>query len=212
MTKTTKFRRATKAAVKQMKKAAKGLEKKVGQPARKRRIERVMRGAAETAATAGAGVLAVAAIEGGVRAFRRRNRAADLAFTVELAESPDQAIDRVTEALKGEGFGVLTRIDAHVVLKQKLDVGFRPYTILGACNPHLAHRALAHRADVGLMLPCNVTVEAAESGAGSVVRIANPEALLAAGRLDRDDVMAELMDEARGRLERVATALGSKAQ
>lgn len=76
----------------------------------------------------------------------------------------DEVIDTVTEALKVEGFGVLTRIDVNNVLKTKIDVDFRPYTILGACNPVLAHKALSARPDVGLMLPCNVTVE--QSGEG----------------------------------------------
>ncbi len=128
-----------------------------------------------------------------------------LAFEARLAATPDLAIERVTDALKAEGFGVLTRIDTHQVFKQKLGIEFRPYTILGACNPTLAHRALAHSALVGLLLPCNVTVEAAPGG--SVVRIANPEAMLLAAGMDRDPAMVELMHDVRDRLERVAAAL-----
>ena len=128
-----------------------------------------------------------------------------LAFEARLAATPDLAIERVTDALKAEGFGVLTRIDTHQVFKQKLGIEFRPYTILGACNPTLAHRALSHTAMVGLLLPCNVTVEAADGG--SVVRIANPEAMLLAGGMENDPAMVELMHEVRGRLERVAAAL-----
>lgn len=128
-----------------------------------------------------------------------------IAFEARLAATQDQAIERVTDALKAEGFGVLTRIDTHQVFKQKLGIEFRPYTILGACNPTLAHRALSHSAIVGLLLPCNVTVEAADGG--SVVRIANPEAMLLAGGLESDPAMVELMHEVRGRLERVAAAL-----
>lgn len=86
----------------------------------------------------------------------------------------DEVIDTVTEALKVEGFGVLTRIDVNNVLKTKIDVDFRPYTILGACNPVLAHKALSARPDVGLMLPCNVTVE--QSGEDEcLVRFIDPE-------------------------------------
>lgn len=128
-----------------------------------------------------------------------------IAFEARLATSPDHAIERVTAALKAEGFGVLTRIDAHEVFQQKLGIQFRPYTILGACNPTLAHRALSQSAMVGLLLPCNVTVEAA--GDGTVVRIANPEAMLLAGGMEHDPAMAELMHDTRGRLERVAAAL-----
>jgi uncharacterized protein (DUF302 family) len=128
-----------------------------------------------------------------------------IAFEARLNTTPDHAIERVTAALKAEGFGVLTRIDTHEVFKQKLGIEFRPYTILGACNPTLAHRALSQSAMVGLLLPCNVTVESA--GDGSVVRIANPEAMLLAGGMERDPAMVELMHDARGRLERVAAAL-----
>ncbi len=128
-----------------------------------------------------------------------------IAFEARLAATPDQAIERVTDALKAEGFGVLTRIDTHQVFKQKLGIEFRPYTILGACNPTLDHRALTHSATVGLLLPCNVTVEAADGG--SMIRIANPEAMLLAGGMDGDPAMVELMHEVRGRLERVAAAL-----
>ena len=128
-----------------------------------------------------------------------------IAFEARLATTQDDAIERVTAALKAEGFGVLTRIDTHDVFKQKLGIEFRPYTILGACNPTLAHRALNQSATVGLLLPCNVTVEA--SGEGSMVRIANPEAMLLAGGMESDPALVELMHEVRGRLERVAAAL-----
>lgn len=128
-----------------------------------------------------------------------------IAFEARLATTPDRAIDQVTDALKAEGFGVLTRIDAHQVFKQKLGIEFRPYTILGACNPTLAHRALSHSATTGILLPCNVTVEAADGG--SAVRIANPEAMLQAGGMASDPAMVGLMREARARLERVAAAL-----
>ena len=75
-----------------------------------------------------------------------------------LSYGYSEALERVPEALKKEGFGVLTEIDVKETLKQKLDVDFRPYKILGACNPPFAHRALQETLDVGLMLPCNVVV------------------------------------------------------
>ena len=131
-----------------------------------------------------------------------------IAFEARLVSTPDQAIEQVTEALKAEGFGVLTRIDAHQVFQQKLGLEFRPYTILGACNPSLAHRALSQSALAGLLLPCNVTVEAADGG--TVVRIANPEAMLLAGGMQDDPGLVELMHDARSRLERVAAALRSR--
>jgi uncharacterized protein (DUF302 family) len=130
-----------------------------------------------------------------------------LGFEVEVPESYDQAIDRVTAALKVEGFGILTRIDVHTTLKEKIGVEFRPYTILGACNPPLAHRALTHRAEVGLLLPCNVTVEAGPAGRGSIVRIGNPDVMLATGGLDAEPPLRAVAAEARERLARVAGAL-----
>ena len=93
-----------------------------------------------------------------------------MAFELELAMPYEQAVDVVIDELKQEGFGVLTRIDVHDALKEKLDVEFRPYSILGACNPPLAHKALSNRPDVGLMLPCNVVVESVGENR-SLVRI-----------------------------------------
>lgn len=87
-----------------------------------------------------------------------------IAFEILLDAPYEKAVELVSAALKAEGFGVLTRIDVRATLKEKLDAEFRPYAILGACNPSLAHRALLHDAEVGLMLPCNVTVEAAPAG------------------------------------------------
>jgi uncharacterized protein (DUF302 family) len=129
-----------------------------------------------------------------------------LAFEVELEQPYDQAVEAVTAALKHEGFGILTTIDVKATLKQKLNADFRPYVILGACNPPLAHRALAHEARIGILLPCNVTVEATEAG-GSLVRIGDPDALLQVGGLDRDPVVREVASDARARLQRVAHTL-----
>ena len=88
----------------------------------------------------------------------------------------EEAITRTTAALKAEGFGVLTQIDIQATLKEKLNADFRRYMILGACNPALAHRALSANLDVGLLLPCNVTVY--EEGAGSVVSAVDPLEML----------------------------------
>lgn len=83
----------------------------------------------------------------------------------------EEAIERTEAALKAEGFGVLTRVDIQATLKSKIDVDFRPYSILGACNPKLAHEALQLEDKVGTMLPCNVVVQQSEDGAVEVAAI-----------------------------------------
>lgn len=130
-----------------------------------------------------------------------------LCCEINLDMDYDEAVEKVTVALKQEGFGVLTRIDVKHTLKEKLDADFRPYAILGACNPPLAHKALSKDAVAGLLLPCNVTVEAAPTGSGSIVRIVNPSAMMDAGMLADNDVLLEVSEEAQMKLERVAAAL-----
>lgn len=129
----------------------------------------------------------------------------NMAFEVKMTGRYQEALERVIEALKAEGFGVLTRIDVHDTLKEKLGVEFRNYAILGACNPPLAHKALSSRADAGLMLPCNVIVE--ENDEGVLVRIVDPAAMMKAGGLAGDPAMEEVGGEAGERLQRVAEAL-----
>ncbi len=107
----------------------------------------------------------------------------------------ETAIDQVTLALKAEGFGVLTEIDVKATLKQKLDVDFKRYAILGACNPPLAHQALLAEPDIGLLLPCNVIVY--ELDGGSVVSIVDPLSMLGMVNNPALDPVAE---EARARL------------
>jgi uncharacterized protein (DUF302 family) len=130
----------------------------------------------------------------------------DLAWEVQLEGADfEESVDRVVEALKDQGFGVLTRIDVKSTLKEKLDVGFRDYLILGACNPRLAHRALTGRPDVGILLPCNVTVEAEDGMV--VVRIADPESMMSVGGLGEDPQVEAVAREAHGLLARVAESL-----
>jgi uncharacterized protein (DUF302 family) len=129
-----------------------------------------------------------------------------LGFEATLPLEFDAAIERVTEALKAEGFGVLTRIDVHDTLKKKIGADFRPYVILGACNPHLAYKALSARGDVGMMLPCNVTVESGGQG-GTLVRIADPGMMMTVGDLGGEAALQQVGEEARTRLMRVAEAL-----
>ncbi len=129
----------------------------------------------------------------------------EYAINVKLDLPYEQALEKVTEALKGEGFGILTRVDMKATLKEKLDADFRKYAILGACNPPLAHRALSADLDVGLLLPCNVVVY--EEGEGSVVGIMDPISML--GIISKPE-LEEVAREARSRLERVAEALTAK--
>ena len=119
-------------------------------------------------------------------------------YTVHLRDvSFDEARQRITDALKQEGFGVLTEIDVQATLKAKLDQEFRPYVILGACNPHLAHRALQAELGIGLLLPCNVCVW--EEDGGSVVSIARPDAMF---ELVKNGALQPIVEDADQRLRR----------
>ena len=112
------------------------------------------------------------------------------------------AVARVAAALKAEGFGILTEIDVQAILKQKLGAAFCKYVILGACNPSLAYRALQADLDVGLLLPCNVTVY--EDGPESVVSIVDPTALLS---VIENPALRPIAEEAAAKLRRVVGTL-----
>ena len=133
--------------------------------------------------------------------------ATDIGFRTTVDLPYEKAVQKTTDALKAEGFGVLTQIDVKATLKQKINADFRRYVILGACNPPLAHRALLANLDVGLLLPCNVTVY--EEGAGAVVTAADPVQLL--GVLKGDLVVRKVAMEARARLKRVIASLSPSA-
>jgi uncharacterized protein (DUF302 family) len=115
----------------------------------------------------------------------------------------DQAIDKVTAALKAEGFGVLTQIDVRETFKNKLGVDFRPYRILGACNPGFAHKALSSEDKIGTMLPCNVIVQAHEDGTTEVAAV-DPVASMSA--IENPD-LGEIAGEVRVRLQNVIGSL-----
>ncbi len=121
--------------------------------------------------------------------------------TVDL--SYKQAIEKVTDLLKEEGFGVLTEIDVKDTLKKKLDVEFKKYKILGACNPEFAHKALRAEDKIGVMLPCNVIVEENEDGTVEVSAV-NPVASMQAVS---NDGLQPIADEVRKRLEKVISNL-----
>ena len=115
----------------------------------------------------------------------------------------DEALEKVTTALKREGFGVLTAIDVKETLKDKLGVDFRRYVILGACNPHLAHRALAADPQIGLLLPCNVVVQETPDGE-ALVSILDPRAM---STLSGNAAIAPVAEEADQRLRRAIASL-----
>ncbi len=126
-----------------------------------------------------------------------------LGRTVFLETDMDDAYKRVTTALKAEGFGIMTEIDVKETLKTKIDVDFRPYLILGACNPSLAHRALNATSQAGLLLPCNVTVS--EVGPNkSEISIIDPLAVMKVA--DNPDLQS-VAEEAGAKLDRVADSL-----
>jgi uncharacterized protein (DUF302 family) len=124
-------------------------------------------------------------------------------FGVILAAPLDRAIERTKEALQAEGFGVLTTIDVRETMKSKLSVDMEPYVILGACNPGLAHQALQAEPDLGLLLPCNVTVRETE-GQSEVMAI-DPTLML--GVVEGNVELARVADEAATRLRRVVASL-----
>ena len=129
-----------------------------------------------------------------------------LGFTAALNVGFDQAVTRTKDALKVEGFGIISEIDMQAAFKEKLGRDFRRFVILGACNPPLAFQAISTDPEVGLLLPCNVTVEAA-SDTASIVRIVDPVRLLEASTMAALPEFEAIAKDAHDRLTRVAEAL-----
>ncbi len=133
----------------------------------------------------------------------------DYGITTDVNLPYERAVEVTKEALAQEGFGVLTEIDVRETLKKKLDVDFRPYIILGACNPPLAHQALRAVLDIGLLLPCNVIVRAGDregTGGTSVVAAIDPVKQLG---VTSNSALEPVAIEVRGRLERVLEKISS---
>lgn len=126
-------------------------------------------------------------------------------FGIDLHMPYEEAMTATTEALKAEGFGVLATIDVQRTLREKLGAEMEQYTILGACNPPLAHRALSTEREIGLLLPCNVVVRATETG--SRVDIADPEAMMS---IVDNPAVESVASEARQKLQRVVEALATR--
>ena len=126
-----------------------------------------------------------------------------IGLTTDLHSNYEDALKRVIEALKTEGFGILTEIDMQDTFKKKLNVDFRPYKILGACNPTFAHRALTAAPEVGLLLPCNVTVIQME---GDLVQVSvvDPSVMMS---VVPNDSLKQIAQEVRERLQRVMKSL-----
>jgi len=128
-------------------------------------------------------------------------------FGRQVGLSFQDAVEKTRAALKSEGFGVLCEIDVQKTMKEKLGVDFRPYVILGACNPPLAHQALESELDLGLLLPCNVVVYEMEGG--SMVEAMDPEPVLGiVGNPRLDDIAREV----KSRMQRVVESVAGQSQ
>lgn len=135
----------------------------------------------------------------------------DLGFDVLLKVPYLQALELVTSELKSEGFGILTKIDVKSTFKEKLGVDFRNYSILGACNPALSHKALSIDPEIGLLLPCSVTVEEINDQE-SLVRIVNPAVMLNIGNKLQNKDLEQIAVMAKEKLQNAAVALLSRSE
>ncbi|MCF6344088.1 MAG: DUF302 domain-containing protein [Devosiaceae bacterium] len=122
-------------------------------------------------------------------------------FDKQVDLSFDEAIEKVTIALADEGFGVLTEIDVKATLKKKIDVDFRPYMILGACNPAFAHKALLAEPQIGTMLPCNVIVQITDEGKTLVSAVDPMASMMAVGNEELGAIAGEVREKLKGVIE-----------
>ncbi|HEY8595179.1 MAG TPA: DUF302 domain-containing protein [Devosiaceae bacterium] len=122
-------------------------------------------------------------------------------FARMLDTSFDEAVSRATEALKAQGFGILTEIDISATFKKKLDVDFRPYRILGACNPGFAHKALSAEDKIGTMLPCNVIVQQHDDGRIEVAAVDPVASMMGVGNPDLGSIAGEVREKLKTAIE-----------
>jgi len=130
-------------------------------------------------------------------------KATKYGYSVKTNLSFDQAVAKATEELKKDGFGILTEIDVKTTMKKKLDLEFRRYVILGACNPHLASRALLAETEIGLLLPCNVIVYENDDSTATVSFLSPKAQFSICGRTD----IAPLADEAEALITKIASRI-----
>ncbi len=130
---------------------------------------------------------------------------ANYGMNIKIKGSLDQLKPRVIAALKTQGFGILTEIDVRKTMKEKLDVDFKPYLILGACNPHFAYRALRVDEAIGLLLPCNVVLRQDEDGV--YISIQDPEVMFSVVDADKQKIMAGFPQEVKKTLQSVLAEL-----
>ena len=124
-------------------------------------------------------------------------------FEKETDYTFDKAVERITEELKKEGFGILARIDMHNTLKEKLDVEFRKFSILEACNPPFAYKSLQAEVNIGIMLPCNIVVQQT-SDSTTAVSVVNPvSAMKGVDNADMDDIAKQIQAKLKSALDKV---------
>ncbi len=131
-----------------------------------------------------------------------------LGYEVFIQQPYEQAIETTITALKTQGFGILTRVDVKATMKEKIGADFRPYVILGACNPPLAYKSLNLDPWIGLLLPCNVTVEEA-AGGGSTVRLTNPVMMVELSAQKENPELQAVVDQASKKIQSVVDILKS---
>ena len=133
---------------------------------------------------------------------------ATLGYEVFIKQPFEQAVESTIAALKTQGFGILTRVDVKATMKEKINADFRPYVILGACNPPLAYKSLTLDPWIGLLLPCNVTVEEAPGG-GSTVRLTNPEMMVELSAEKENPDLQAVVSQASEKIQAVIDYLNS---